>query len=320
MTRPQGRVAASVQDLLAGIPLVDAHHHFWQLDRFPYRWLAPSAPPARFGDKATIRRDYLPADYLKDMGGLPVSASVHVQANCGADDPADETRWLQHLSERTGWPHAAVAEVDLSAPDAIAQVDRHRALPILRGIRTPVAWDTEGRWRVATRPGVLSDTGFQEAARHLARHDLCLDMVVVPEQLPEVGAFASGHPDLKIVINHFATLEPSRPGNLGHWQEGLRILADIPNVYLKLSGLWTVDKAWQPSAVSPHVAHALKTLGAARMMYGSNMPVEGVNCPVTRQFENLATSLATCPRADLEALFSGTARTVYRIRAEEPSV
>ena len=52
-------------DLFQGIEFIDGHHHFWQLDRFPYRWLAPSAPPARFGDKARIRKDYLPTDYLE---------------------------------------------------------------------------------------------------------------------------------------------------------------------------------------------------------------------------------------------------------------
>jgi len=295
---------------LNGIALVDAHHHFWELSRFPYRWLAPDAPPARFGDKATIRRDFLPADYLAAFEGLPLSASVHVQANCGAADPVDETRWLQELSNTTGWPSAIIAEVDLTEPDAPAQIARHLQSPALRGIRTPVAWDKAGRWRVARKPRVLADDRFREALTQLEENDLCLECVVVPAQLRDVLDLAQAHPGLKIALNHFATLEPD---NLDDWRTGIDALAAAPNVVVKLSGLWTVDRTWQASVLRPHVSHLLNCLGPDRVLYGSNLPVEGVNCPLARQFEQLHDVLADQPDDALNAIFSGTARRVYRL-------
>jgi len=298
---------------LDGIALVDGHHHFWDLARFPYRWLAPDAPPARFGDKASIRRNYLSADHLAAFGNLPLSAGVHVQANCGAADPVEETRWLQHLSDTTGWPSAIVAEVDLCDPDAAEQIARHLECPALRGIRTPVAWDDAGRWRVADRPGVLSDPGFRRALSVLEAHDLCLECVVVPAQLPEARALAQAHPDLTIVINHFGTLEPDQTGNLAQWQTGIAALADVPNVCIKLSGLWTVDRGWRADVLRPHVLHLLDCLGAERVLYGSNLPVEGVNCPLACQFEQLSQVLSGQPRSVLCAIFSDTARRVYRL-------
>lgn len=305
---------------LSGIPLVDAHHHFWQLDRFPYRWLAPDAPPARVGDKSLIRRNYLPDDYLAEMAGLPVSASVHVQANCGAADPAEETAFLQALSDRTGWPTAVIGEVDLTDPGAADLVHRHRAFPVLRGVRTPVAWDEAGRWRVAARPGVLSDAQFREGARLLADHDLCLEMVVVPQQLDEVAQFAQLHPTLRIVINHFATLEPAQPGNAAAWTSGIAKLGAAANVHVKLSGLWTVDRDWAPDILAPYVRHLLDHLGAGRVLYGSNLPVERLNCPPGRQFAHLSRLLATCPDDALRSIFSDTARRVYRLPgAPEPN-
>lgn len=298
---------------LDGIALVDGHHHFWDLARFPYRWLAPDASPARFGDKASIRRNYLPADHLAAFGDLPLSASVHVQANCGAADPVEETRWLQHLSDTTGWPSAIVAEVDLCAPDAEARIAAHLAFPALRGIRTPVAWDEAGRWRVAVRPGVLADPVFRQTLPMLEAQDLCLDCVVVPSQLTEVRDLARAHPGLTIVINHFGTLELDRPGNLRQWQDGIAALAEVPNVCVKLSGLWTVDRGWRADVLRPHVLHLLDCLGAERVLYGSNLPVEGVNCPLARQFEELSQVLSGQPHPVLRAIFSDTARRVYRL-------
>lgn len=298
---------------LDGIALVDAHHHFWELSRFPYRWLAPDAPPARFGDKAGIRRDFLPADYRAGFGDLPLSASVHVQANCGAADPVDETRWVQDLSDSTGWPTAIVAEVDLTTPEAEAQIAAHLQSPALRGIRTPVAWDDAGRWRVANRPGVLADDRFRGVLPLLEEAGLCLECVVVPAQLGDVLDLARAFPGLTIVLNHFATLEPDQPGNLADWRAGISALAEAKNVFVKLSGLWTVDRNWQAAALAPHVTHLLASLGPERVLYGSNLPVEAVNCPLGRQFEQLQILLADQPKASLRAIFSDTARRVYRL-------
>lgn len=302
---------------LDGIALVDGHHHFWDLARFPYRWLAPDAPPARFGDKSEIRRNFLPTDYLEAFGDLPLSASIHVQANCGASNPVDETRWLQDLSDTTGWPSAVIAEVDLCGPGAAGLIEAHLQSPVLRGIRTPVAWDQEGRWRVAARPGVLADPAFLKALDPLEDGNLCLECVVVPEQLTEVVDLARLRPGLTIVINHFGTLEPEMPGNSARWRDGIAALGAVPNVYVKLSGLWTVDRGWQASVLKPFFLHLLSCVGAGRILYGSNLPVESVNCPLALQFRQLSVILGDQPRTTLSAIFSDTARRIYRLQAEQ---
>lgn len=298
---------------LAGVDLVDAHHHFWQLGRFPYRWLGPDAPPARFGDKAGIARDFLPPDYLRAMQGLPLRASVHVQANCGADDPVDETRWLQGLSDSTGWPSAAIAEVDLTDEDAPELIDGHRQFGILRGIRTPVAWDAAGRWRVASRPDVLDDPRFHRAAALLAAQGLVLECVIVPEQLRAIADFAHAQQGLTLVINHFATLEPDQPGNADTWRAGIAALAERTNVFVKLSGLWTADKGWTASVLKPYFDHLLANLGSDRILWGSNLPVEGVNCPVDCQIAQLGDILAGCDAAAIARIMGDTARQVYSL-------
>lgn len=296
---------------LDGLEVLDAHHHFWDLGRFPYRWLAPSAPPARFGDKATIRRNFLPPEYLQDMGRLRPAGSVHVQANCGALDPVEETRWLQELAAQTGLPSAVVAEVDLTSTNAISDIDRHRAYPLLRGIRTPMAWDEAGRWRIASRPDVINDPHFRQSARHLAQTGLILECVVVPSQLAQVAAFAKEEEQLTIVINHFGTLEPDQGDDIGIWQGGIAALQETPNVFVKLSGLWTVDKDWSASVLKPFVTHLLDSVGAGHVMWGSNLPVERVNCPLPRQFEQLEHILADRSHAEVADIFGGTARRVY---------
>ena len=54
----------------------------------------PSRPEPLEGDLSPIRRDYLPADYARDMAGLGIVKTVHVQNGRNPHDPLDETRWL----------------------------------------------------------------------------------------------------------------------------------------------------------------------------------------------------------------------------------
>lgn len=292
-------------------PVIDAHHHLWSLDQFPYRWLAPNTGPARFGDKTGISRDYLTQTYLSDMADVDLVGSVHVQANCGATDPVEETRWLDAVARDTGWPKAIVAEVDLTSPNSVDQIARHQAASdLLRGVRTPAAWDDAGRWRVVSKPAVLSDPAFRKAAQAVADADLVLEMVVVPAQLPEVANLARALPDLQIVINHFGTLELDQ---IKVWEAGIRDVAAYSNVVMKLSGLWTIDRAWERDKLDGPVVHALDHLTADRLMYGSNMPVEGVNCGIQGQLSSLSQILADMSDETLKSLFHGTAKRVYRL-------
>lgn len=290
--------------------IIDAHHHLWDLGRFPYPWLAPSAPPRPFGDHTAIKRNYLPHDYRADFAGLPLVASVHVQANCGAADPVDETRWLASMAQNTGLPTAVVGFADMTRADAPAVLAGHAAFAIAKGVRALVAWDSAGRWRFAQRPGVLTDPVFRQNAALLERLGLSLDLVIAPEQMPEVAALAQDLPGLAIILNHLGTAETAQ---FDLWKAGLRQLAAHQNIAIKLSGLWTIDKAWSPAALRPFLAEALEQIGAARLMYGSNAPVEKVNCPVSTHVPILAGLIDALDPNALPAIFADTARRLYQL-------
>lgn len=290
--------------------IIDAHHHLWDLGRFPYDWLAPSAPPRPFGDHTAIKRNYLPSDYRADFSGLPLVGTVHVQANCGAADPVDETRWLADLAQSAGLPTAVIGFADMTQPEGAAVLAGHAAYPIVKGVRALVAWDSAGRWRFAQRPGVLSDPAFRRNAAVLEGLGLSLDLVIAPEQMPEVAALARDLPGLSIIINHLGTAEIDQ---FDLWQAGLRGLSAHDNIAIKLSGLWTIDKDWSPDALRPFVACALEQIGPERLMYGSNSPVEKVNCPVATHVAILAGLIGDLAPTALPAVFAQTTRRLYRL-------
>src|SRR5947209_1922088 len=124
---------------------IDAHHHLWQLGRFPYAWLAQGSPPRPFGDHTALKRDYLFADYACDMAGIGVVASVFVEASAGGPG-ASELEWVDAVSGDRGLPAASVGYADLRRQDIGAVLSAFQRSPRMRGIRMSLAWDERPRW------------------------------------------------------------------------------------------------------------------------------------------------------------------------------
>ena len=118
------------------IDIIDAHFHLWDLDDYRYPWLQDDPMiPFRYGDYGTIRRNYLIADYRRDSSAHNVIAAVHMEAEWKRDDPVAETRWVQGIAERHGFPNAIVAQAWFADENIAAVLSAHAAFSLVRGVR-----------------------------------------------------------------------------------------------------------------------------------------------------------------------------------------
>ena len=100
------------------LPIIDAHHHFWDLSQNKNPWLCGAHQiPFRYGDYTAIRRNYLVDDLKRDFAGHNVVKSVHMETEWDPTDPVGENRWLHELHDNTGWPHAVVGQAWLDRDD-----------------------------------------------------------------------------------------------------------------------------------------------------------------------------------------------------------
>src|SRR5688500_18033366 len=97
------------------IPVIDAHHHIWR--QADLQWLTGPMDPRIFGPYQPLRRDYPIDEFLADIAGSGVVASVYVQANWAPQRAEDEVAWVQRTADESGWPHAIVSYADLLAQD-----------------------------------------------------------------------------------------------------------------------------------------------------------------------------------------------------------
>lgn len=299
------------------LPVVDAHHHLWDLQRNHHPWLQEEAPiPFRYGDYAAIRRDYLPADYLRDAAGQNVVRSVYVEAEWDPRDPVGETRWLHEVAERHGFPHAMVAQAWLDRDDAAEVLVQQAAFPLVRSVRhKPRAAASPGEVQ-AGAPGSMGCPRWRAGYALLARHGLSFDLQTPWWHLAEAAALARDFPETTLILNHTGLPADRSPAGLEGWREAMRTLAAEPNTAVKISGLGLADATWPVAQNRELVQETLGIFGTARCMVASNYPVDSLVAGYDTIFgETFRPALAHLPEGEQRAVLHDNAVRIYRIAA-----
>ena len=196
---------------------IDAHHHFWQLDRFDYDWLQADS-------LKTIRRDYLPADLeprIKDVG---VDKTVFVQTRHNVD----ETNWVLQLSEEHDFLAGVVGWVDLASPDCEQQLLELKQHPNFVGVRHVTHDEPDDDFIV--RPDVI------RGLKVLEKHQTPFDLLFFVRHLKHAATLGHELSELPMVIDHIS--KPLiKDGKLDGWIDDLKAASQFPNIYCKLSGM-----------------------------------------------------------------------------------
>lgn len=294
-----------------GDEVVDAHHHIWRLGDLP--WLQGPTVPRIFGPYDALRRDYLIEDYRADLAGEGVGASVYVQVNWPPERALDEVAWVQSVADATGWPHAIVGYADLAAPDLGALLDaqmRHRRL---RGIRQQLHWHERQQYRFASRPDLIADPAWRAGFAQLAPRGLLFELQVFAPQMAMAAELARAFPATVIVLEHAGMLEETSAAGWQAWRAGMRLLADCPNVNVKLSGLGTFVHRAHLDDIRPIVRETVAMFGPDRCVWGSNFPIEKLWTDYATVIGNIRQALADFAPADRRKILGDTARRLYQL-------
>lgn len=304
-----------MSDLYDG-PVIDAHHHLWDLETNLYPWLEPGTlVPHRYGDYSAIKRSYRAADYLADIAGQGVVASVYMEAEWDPSDPLGETRYLHDVHAETGVPGAMVAQAWLDAPDAAEVLAAQAAFPLVRSVRHKPGGPTlpqEVQQGVRT---LMSDDAWRAGYARLAEHGLHFDLQTPWWNLPEAAELARDFPETTLVVNHSGVIASRDEPTLADWREALRTVAAVPNTVIKASGLCVEGREWATEDQRGPILDMVEIFGADRVMFGSNFPVDGMFVDYAGLVSTYRDVLAALAPEQQRAVFHGTAERVYRPRS-----
>lgn len=274
--------------------IVDAHQHVWRVGLFDYPWM-----PA---EGSVLCRSYLPEDAEPLMRVCGVKRVVLVQAS----NSRRETDWMLEAAREHPFIAGVVGWVDLTGDGVGAELDRLQHDENFKGVRHLVEAEPDD-W--LTRASVLGNLS------ELARRGLTYDLLVHTRHLEHVRAIADRCPELRMVVDHMAK-PPIRSRAFDEWARTLERVAEIENVWCKLSGLVTEadHEGWAEEDLRPYADHALAVFGARRLMFGSDYPVCLLAASYRQTLDASRSLTSGLNDEEKRRVYAGTATEFYKLK------
>jgi predicted TIM-barrel fold metal-dependent hydrolase len=280
---------------MLSMPIADAHLHVWDPQAHYYPWLCDPQPIAfRYGDYSALKRRYLVEDYRADSSGWDVRRGVYVEAEWDPRDPVGEMAFVSSFVSR-GFPTVAIGQAWLDREDCAAVLESHANRPFVRGVRHK------------PKPGMMDDARWRAGYRRLAALGLHFELQAPWRQLEEAARLARDFPDTTLVLNHTGLpLDPEIAG----WRAAMKALSAHPNVAVKISGLGKVTRRREA------VLTTIELFGAARSMFASNFPVDGLCATFHDIYAAFVEFTGDFSEPEKRALFHDNAVRTYRMEAK----
>lgn len=317
--------------------IVDPHHHLWT--RHDFAGMAMG--------------EYLLDELHADTGsGHRVTQTVFMECGTQyrPDGPqhlrsVGETEFVAGVAAASETTEGAtiagiVGSSDLSLPlDLLDEaLDAHESAGggRFRGIRDALASappDVPLLIPGQAPPGRAADPDFRRGVGRLGERGYTYDSWHYHVQGREFLDLARAVPGTTMVLDHFGT-----PIGVGPWagrqdevfegwKNDISDIAGCPNVVAKLGGLampdngfgWHIDASARPDADTFVAAqerwyhHMIDCFGPGRCMFESNFPVDKLSLDYDVLFNGLKIIASRYDDSEQDAMFSGTARRVYRL-------
>ena len=294
-------------------PIIDAHHHLWDLSLGHHPWLRPDDPSVQaLAGLSTIAHDYLVGDYRRDAAKHDIVATVHVEA-LWAGEPVGETRWLEGLDKSGGVALRYVAGAALGTPSSGRIIAEQAAFPRVVGVRGILSHHPDPRKSFVADPRLAYDADWRRDVALLSRHGLHLELMMYPYQAEAVRDLGLAFPDLTIVVNHCGSPIDRDSEGLWRWREAIRTIAALPNLAIKVSNPGAYDPQWTAASIGDVVLHCLDCFGPDRVMFGTDYPVSRIQMNFDQICETFKTALRSRPEDEQRKFFHDNARRYYRL-------
>lgn len=274
---------------------IDAHQHFWRYNPDRDRWITD--------EMAVLKNDFLPPHLIPELLANDFQGSIAVQT----DQSETETLFLLNLANQNELIQGVVGWVDLCAGNVAERLDSFSGYAKLCGFRHIAQ---------AERDRFLLREDFLRGIKHLGDFGFTYDVLVYERQLPAAIELVSKFPDQFFVIDHIA-----KPAIRGKrylpWARYVRVMAENPNVYCKISGLVTEAdwKQWRAVDFTPYLDLVFDAFGVDRLMFGSDWPVCLLAAAYKQVVRLVADYTRDLPTSDREKIFGLNAAYFYGQRA-----
>jgi predicted TIM-barrel fold metal-dependent hydrolase len=332
--RPEWLALRQEAPLEPELPIVDPHHHLWDVPVRPQRYFVEEMGAdlaAGHNIVATVFIEchamYRPSgpDEMRGVGEVEFANGQAAQSASG-----------HYGRARIADGIVGAAQLGLGAAvEPVLEAMARAAGPRFKGVRNISAWHADPAARGSSAnppPDVLTRPQFLDGLRVLTRMGLTFDAWMYHTQLAEIVAVARAVPEARIVLNHcggsigIGPYASRRRETMAEWRAAMAEVATCPNVTVKLGGLgmrlfgFDIHAGELPpsseqiaAAWREHIETCIELFGPRRAMFESNFPVDKGSCSYGNLWNAFKRITAGASADEKDWLYRRCAAETYRL-------
>ena len=278
--------------------MIDTHIHLYDPRR-------PDGVPWPPPDDEVLYKPHLPDEFKRVSRSSGLTGVVIVEAS----ERLADNRWVLDLVDGDDYFVALVGNIDPYRDDFDARLQELRRDKRFVGVR---ARNPE--------PIDYTNTKVLESFRALATSGLSLDFLASGQGVQDVenvDRLARAVPDLRIIVDHVIgyAIDGKEPDP--DWVRAVDRLAQNPNVYCKISGLYQRCVEQPAPHDDAHYRSVLdviwRSFGERRLIYGSNWPCTKKSGDYTSFVRLVSSYFADKGQEAVERYFWKNANDAYRL-------
>ena len=300
------------------LPIIDAHHHFWDLKKNYYPFLTDKIDDNFFlGNYSKLKKNYLPSDYLLDTKGHNIIGTMHCEAEWDRSDQIGETEWLVSISNKYQLPSGIIGHAWFHTKNAEEIIEKQSSFNKVKGIRSkPVTKNTEND-KYLSYEGTMQDISWRKGLKLLEKYNLNYDLRIPSWHLIEAIQIVRLIPNVKVIINHAGFPWDRSKTGLNKWRDSLKMLSREPNTFIKLSEFGIKDQEWNYKENRKIILDLIDIFSPSRCMFASNFPVSGLKITFNDLYNNYKKIVGNFSFDEKQQLFWKTAMEVYNLDRDE---
>ena len=297
------------------IKITDTHQHLWDLERLNLPWL---------DNVPALKQGYLPADYLKAAEGNGIYRTVYMEVDAHADHKQKEIEDMTLLCKsKEEIMHGMVISGNPGDSGFSEFLEFNSGNHYIKGVRQVLHTPEQP-------PKYCLSTEFMQGIRELGKRGLLFDICIRPAELQDAVELCRQNPETIFMLDHCGNADPyvvngqrrhdisSSDSTFVHtrenWQEGIRQLGRLDNVYCKISGIISrAETGWNAKTLAPTVNACLDAFGEDRVVFGGDWPVCTLGASLSEWVSALRQIIHNRPEIQQQKLFHINAERLYNL-------
>ena len=286
------------------LPIVDTHQHLWDLTKFTLPWAKGNE---------VLGKNFVTADYLKASAGLNVVKTVYMEVDVTPEQQVQEAEYVLELCRSKGNPMCGAVISGRPASDGFRDyILKYKGNEFIKGVRQVLHNED-------IPAGYCLDKQFVKSVQLLGELGMSFDLCMRDQELLDGDKLVALCPNTRFIVDHCGNLsvQETDAKKRQKWQDGMKALAQRPNVVCKISGIIaTAKQDWKVADLQPNMQFSMETFGPDRRMFAGDWPV----CTLTASFAQWVNALKEIVKnmgmsaADQKKLFHDNAVKFYNLK------